>query len=88
MFSELKAGVGPDATLDDDFIKLVATRETEVEGSYGEVRRARRTAREHADGSVGQTTGTFFTQACSMLVRALELPLTPQADIADPADRS
>jgi ABC-2 type transport system ATP-binding protein len=46
--SELKARVGPDATLDDVFIQLVAaTRETETEGSYGEVRRARRAAREH-----------------------------------------
>ena len=46
--SELKARVGPDATLDDVFIELVAaTRETETEGSYVEVRRARRAAREH-----------------------------------------
>jgi len=46
--SELKAQVGPDATLDDVFIRLVAaTRETESEGGYGEVRRARRAAREH-----------------------------------------
>ncbi len=46
--SELKARVGPDATLDDVFIQLVAaTSETEIEGNYGEVRRARRAAREH-----------------------------------------
>jgi len=46
--AELKARVGPDATLDDVFIRLVAaTSETETEGSYGEVRRARRAAREH-----------------------------------------
>jgi len=47
--SELKARVGPDATLDDVFIRLVAaTSETESEGGYGEVRRARRAAREHS----------------------------------------
>jgi ABC-2 type transport system ATP-binding protein len=46
--SELKARVGPDATLDDVFIRLVAaTSESETEGSYDEVRRARRAAREH-----------------------------------------
>jgi len=46
--AELKARIGPDATLDDVFIRLVAaTSETETEGSYGEVRRARRAAREH-----------------------------------------
>jgi len=46
--SELKARVGPNATLDDVFIRLVAaTSETETEGNYGEVRRARRAAREH-----------------------------------------
>jgi ABC-2 type transport system ATP-binding protein len=46
--SELKARVGPDATLDDVFIQLVTeTREQETEGSYGQVRRARRAAREH-----------------------------------------
>jgi ABC-2 type transport system ATP-binding protein len=46
--SELKARVGPDATLDDVFLRLVAdTSETETEGNYGEVRRARRAAREH-----------------------------------------
>jgi ABC-2 type transport system ATP-binding protein len=46
--AELKARVGPDATLDDAFIRLVASKsETETEGSYGEVRRARRAAREH-----------------------------------------
>jgi ABC-2 type transport system ATP-binding protein len=46
--SELKARVGPDATLDDVFIQLVTeTSEQETEGSYGQVRRARRAAREH-----------------------------------------
>jgi ABC-2 type transport system ATP-binding protein len=46
--AELKARVGPDATLDDVFTQLVANRtETEVERGYGEVRRARRAAREH-----------------------------------------
>jgi ABC-2 type transport system ATP-binding protein len=46
--SELKARVGPDATLDDVFIHFAATTsETESEGGYGEVRRARRAAREH-----------------------------------------
>ncbi|MGO8909041.1 MAG: ATP-binding cassette domain-containing protein [Bradyrhizobium sp.] len=46
--SELKARVGPDATLDDVFLRLVAdASETEIEGNYGEVRRARRAAREH-----------------------------------------
>ena len=46
--AELKARVGPDATLDDVFIRLVtAAGESETEGSYGEVRRARRAAREH-----------------------------------------
>jgi ABC-2 type transport system ATP-binding protein len=46
--AELKARVGPDATLDDVFIRLVAaTSETETEARYGEVRRTRRAAREH-----------------------------------------
>jgi len=46
--AELKARVGPDATLDDVFIRLVAaTSETETEGNYGEVRRERRSASEH-----------------------------------------
>ena len=45
--SELKARVGPDATLDDVFIHLVASSESETEGNYEEVRRARRAAREH-----------------------------------------
>jgi ABC-2 type transport system ATP-binding protein len=46
--TELKARVGPDATLDDVFIRLVAaTGETETEGNYGEVRRERRAASEH-----------------------------------------
>jgi ABC-2 type transport system ATP-binding protein len=44
--AELKARIGPDATLDDVFIKLApATRE--IEGSYGDVRRVRQAAREH-----------------------------------------
>ena len=46
--TELKARVGPNATLDDVFIQLVATKaRTEIEGSYADVRRARRAAREH-----------------------------------------
>jgi len=46
--AELKAQVGPGATLDDVFNKLAGTRtESEAERSYGEVRRARRAAREH-----------------------------------------
>jgi ABC-2 type transport system ATP-binding protein len=46
--AELKARVGPDATLDDVFIRLVAaTSEIETEGNYGEVRRERRAASEH-----------------------------------------
>jgi ABC-2 type transport system ATP-binding protein len=46
--SELEARVGPGATLDDVFLRLVAgTGEAEMEGSYGEVRRARRAARDH-----------------------------------------
>lgn len=45
--AELKAHVGPDATLDDVFIQLVAQKaETETEGGYGEVKRARRAERE------------------------------------------
>jgi ABC-2 type transport system ATP-binding protein len=45
---ELKARVGPNATLDDVFIGLVAQGgENEAEAGYGEVRRARRAAREH-----------------------------------------
>ncbi len=46
--SALKARVGPGASLDDVFIKLVApTSETESGGNYGEVRRARRAERDH-----------------------------------------
>jgi ABC-2 type transport system ATP-binding protein len=45
--AELKAKVGPDATLDDVFVQLVAPTEGEREGSYGDVRRARRAIREH-----------------------------------------
>ena len=46
--AELKAAAGPGATLDDVFIRLVAARnESEAEGSYDQVRRARRAAREH-----------------------------------------
>jgi ABC-2 type transport system ATP-binding protein len=45
--AELKAAVGPDATLDDVFIKLTAQSESEQEGGYGEVRRARRAIRDH-----------------------------------------
>ena len=43
--AELKARVGPDATLDDVFIQLVGASESE--DSYGQVRQARRAAREH-----------------------------------------
>jgi len=44
----LKAEVGPGATLDDVFIRLVGGKsESEAEGGYGETRRARRAAREH-----------------------------------------
>jgi len=46
--AELKARVGPGATLDDVFIKLVApTSEIETGGGYVEVRRARRAERDH-----------------------------------------
>lgn len=46
--AELKARVGPNATLDDVFIGLVAQAgENGAEAGYGEVRRARRAAREH-----------------------------------------
>jgi ABC-2 type transport system ATP-binding protein len=46
--SELKARVGPNATLDDVFRRLVAAAsETETEGNYGEIRRERRAAQEH-----------------------------------------
>jgi len=46
--AELKARVGPGATLDDVFIRLVGAKtETEAEEGYGAVRRARRAAREH-----------------------------------------
>jgi hypothetical protein len=45
---ELKARIGPDATLDDVFIRFVAKAgEAETEESYGQVRQARRAAREH-----------------------------------------
>lgn len=46
--AELKDRVGPDATLDDVFIRLVGNEaQTGMEGGYGEARRARRAAREH-----------------------------------------
>ena len=45
--AELKAQVGPDATLDDVFVRLVKPREGEKEGSYGDVRRTRRAISEH-----------------------------------------
>jgi|SRR5579862_1615002 len=44
--TELKAQIGPEATLDDVFIRLVGPA-SKAEGSYGEVRRARRAASEH-----------------------------------------
>jgi len=43
---ELKAKIAPDATLDDVFVRLLGTS-NEVGESYGDVRRARRAAREH-----------------------------------------
>lgn len=44
----LKNRLGPDATLDDVFIQLVGPNaETEGEGSYGDIRRARQSARKH-----------------------------------------
>jgi ABC-2 type transport system ATP-binding protein len=47
--AELKSGLGPDATLDDVFMRLTAaTSETEAEGSYGAIRRARQAARKHS----------------------------------------
>jgi ABC-2 type transport system ATP-binding protein len=46
--SELKASVGPAASLDDVFMRLVGAKgEVEAAGGYGDVRRARRAAREH-----------------------------------------
>jgi len=46
--AELKAKIGPGANLDDVFIQLVGSKtESEMERGYGEVRRARRAAREH-----------------------------------------
>jgi ABC-2 type transport system ATP-binding protein len=46
--ADLKSKVGPNATLDDVFIHLVAgNAETEAERSYGEVRRARLAERGH-----------------------------------------
>jgi ABC-2 type transport system ATP-binding protein len=44
--AELKALVGPNATLDDFFIKF-APATSDTDGSYGEVRRSRRAASEH-----------------------------------------
>ena len=45
---DLKARVGPNATLDDVFIKLVGSpTEREAGAGYGEIRRGRRAAREH-----------------------------------------
>jgi ABC-2 type transport system ATP-binding protein len=46
--AELKGRVGPGATLDDVFIRLVGgERQADTEGGYGEARRARRAIREH-----------------------------------------
>ncbi len=46
--AELKSGLGPDATLDDVFMRLTAaTGEVETAGSYREIRRARQAARKH-----------------------------------------
>jgi len=44
--AELKALIGPDATLDDVFEKLTGAT-IATEGEYGEVRQTRRAAREH-----------------------------------------
>jgi ABC-2 type transport system ATP-binding protein len=44
--AELKAKVAPDATLDDVFVRLLGAGR-EAGESYGDVRRARRAAREH-----------------------------------------
>lgn len=44
---ELKSKIGPHATLDDVFEALVNATESEAERSYGDVRRARRAARQH-----------------------------------------
>lgn len=45
--AELKSRIGPHATLDDVFEALVNATETEAERSYGDVRRARRAAKQH-----------------------------------------
>lgn len=45
---ELKAKVGPGATLDDVFVQLLEPVEGEREGSYGDVRRNRRAISEHS----------------------------------------
>ena len=46
--AELKAQVGPGATLDDVFIQLTSHKtETEAESGYGDARRARRAERDH-----------------------------------------
>ncbi|MBU6444856.1 MAG: ATP-binding cassette domain-containing protein [Alphaproteobacteria bacterium] len=46
--AELKAGIGPGATLDDVFIRLVGAHDDhETEGEYGAVRRERRAAQKH-----------------------------------------
>ncbi len=44
--SELKAKIAPNATLDDVFVRLLGAG-SETGESYGDVRRARRAAREH-----------------------------------------
>ena len=44
--AELKAKIAPDATLDDVFVRLLGPG-SETGESYGDVRRARRAAREH-----------------------------------------
>ena len=46
--AELKGLVGPNATLDDVFIRLIASdSKAEAEGTYGDARRARRAADQH-----------------------------------------
>ncbi len=46
--TELKALVGPDATLDDVFAHLTGAGMQEQEGSYSDIRRTRESARKHA----------------------------------------
>jgi len=45
--AELKSGIGPDASLDDVFMRLTNTTSETEAGSYGAIRRARRAERTH-----------------------------------------